>query len=755
MPACRKAGGATAVASAALAVTLAVAVVEAAVLHRRPTAGAGVTAAARRAVKPARLEVIHFPSPSHGPLVGRFHELPSLQCRVHPPAAGGASPDSNAVRNPYGGESTGWAMKVSRTADEVIIPYGSGTCDSPLNDEFQLAVVANFEQMSKKWSISRDAEMPPGEAVAGGAFIWAGNAFDARMSWRAMLGSVSEGRLRSHFFRKLDCAARPTQSALVCEDEIVRLLSLHRNQVAGGMQRQRGLYDVLTVERATDGVVIDTAGKVVAAVDRVSNAAGTDKSGNISVLLYETRNGDKRPVLAGEAALLSLGRAVLADPSRLGRFKQLTLSASVELEVGRGENTEERMTWSLSPGTATTNSSAWLQEVAKIMCTPPMASFVVDGGYCDGAKERLSADQRFPILAGGSPVPAAQGLSGGHFADWSETRLAWLIKSSKEAVNLTACESLSSDISAWQPIWLLGRGDREVHATGLAERELAGNLFSCAFNGTRWDLTFPNMEVDGVALTSQLSQEYRRDIFGVDPPADPASDASLLLAVLVVVPEAAVIVQLLLRRHFPPPLRPRLRPRPRWYWREGASLAVAIAAGAVALVGVGFVDRQEQLGHAWRAAAVRHSRRIPANQSEHLTSMSVDYFGRIVYDSETLIVIARTGYRPGLTRWLLIGSVVAFAMLTVGVLLRSAVAAWQFERLDGGAVADSRMSAADQWSPPRLRHLEETGGEGPAADGRSRGGRSWSAPRGGVAGGSGAWAGGWGADERATADQGG
>lgn len=736
----------------ALAVTMAVAVVEAAVLHRRPMADAGLTAVARRAAKLTTEEVIYFPSPSHSPPVGRFHALPSLQCRVHPTTAGGASPDPNAVHNPYGGEGTGWAMNAKRT-DAVIIPYGSGTCASPLNDVFQLAVAANFDQMALKWNISRDVEMPPREADAGGAFMWVGNAFDARMSWRAMLGSVSEGRLRSHFFRKLDCAERPTQSALVCEDEIVRLLSLHRNQVAGGMQRQRGLYDVLTVERATDGVVIDSDGKVVAAVDRVSNAAGIGRSRHVAVLLYETRNGDKRPVLAGEAAPLSLGRAVLADPSWLGRSRGLELTASVELEVGRGENTEERVTWSLSPGTPTSNSSAWLQEVAKIMCTAPMSSFVVDGGYCDGVKERLSADQRLPLLAGGSPVLAAQGLSGGHFADWSETRLAWHIASSNESVTPAPCESLANDTPALQPNWLLGRGDREIHATSTAERELASNLSLCAFHGTRWDLTFANMEVDGVALTSRLSQEFRRDIFGVDPPADPASDASLLLAVLVVVPEAAVIVQLLLRRHVPPLLRPRLRPRPRWYWREGASLAVAIAAGAVALVGVGFVDRQEQLGNAWRAAAVRHSRRIPANQSEHLTSSSVDYSGRIVYDSETLIVIARTGYRPGLTRWLLIGSIVAFAMLTVGVLLRSAVAAWQLKRLDGDAAADSRISAAEQWPSPRMRHLDGTGEEGAAADGRGGGGRGRSPPQRGGAGGSGGWTGGWGAAEQATADQ--
>lgn len=703
--------------------TLAVAVVEAAVLLRRPTAGAELSAAARRAATSASPEVILFPSPSKGPPVGRFHELPSLQCQVHPPAAGGVSPDPNAVRNPYGPEGTGWTIETKGTAGKVFIPYEPGTCASPLNDLFQLSFFKNCEQMEKKWNITRNPEALPWEADAGTDFIWVGNAFDARMSWRAMLGSVSEGRLRSHFFRKLDCAERPTQSALVCEDEIVRLLSLHRNQVAGGMQRQRGLYDVLTVERATDGVVIDTAGNVVAAVDRVSKAAGTGRSGHIAVLLYETRDGNKRPVLTREAALLSLGRAVLADPSSLGRFPAVELNADVELEVGRGENTEERKTWSLRPGTPTTHSDAWLQEVAKIMCTPPMASFVVDGGYCDGVKERLSADQRIPLRAGGRPAPAAQGLSTGHFADWSEARLAWHIKSSNGAETPTPCESLPNDTPARQPRWLLGRGDREVRATSTAESELARSLSSCAFSDTRWDLTFANMEVDGVALTSQLSQEFRRDIFGVDPPADPASDASLLLAILVVVPEAAVIVQLLLRRHVPPPLQPRLRPRPRWYWREGASLAVAIAAGAVALVGVGFVDRQEQLGHAWRAAAVRHSRRIPANQSEHLTSLSVDYFGRIVYDSETLIVVARTGYRPGLTRWLLVGSVVAFTMLTVLVLVRSAVAAWQVERLDGGAAADSRTSAADQWPPPRLRQLDETAGEGAATD--FQGGGGW------------------------------
>lgn len=211
-------------------------------------------------------------------------------------------------------------------------------------------------------------------------------------------------------------------------------------------------------------------------------------------------------------------------------------------------------------------------------------------------------------------------------------------------------------------------------------------------------MSFFTSPLDGWSLTSELSQRYRRDIFQVDPPDDPISSAGLLLAVLVVLPEAAAILLLLLQR------RSRLQRPSRWYWREGSSLALVVVAGAIALNGVGFLDSKEHAGHAWRAAAVRHSRRIPANETEHLTLAwnDTDYRGRITTDDETLFIVARLGYRPHLTRRLLVITTVLYVILTTAVLIKAAVATWRHRSGPDGDGAIQRMEEGFQRSP-RLR----------------------------------------------------
>lgn len=110
-------------------------------------ATAMVTAAAATAAAPL---VIPFPSPTAGPTEGRFHTLPSLQCRVHPAASEGISPDSATVVNPYGQGGTGWLLRANATAKPVVILYGAGTCSSPLNDGFHLSYLAAPDQMGQQ-----------------------------------------------------------------------------------------------------------------------------------------------------------------------------------------------------------------------------------------------------------------------------------------------------------------------------------------------------------------------------------------------------------------------------------------------------------------------------------------------------------------------------------------------------------------------------------------------------------------------------
>eukprot|EP00170_Pyropia_yezoensis_P008585 contig_36232_g8616 len=339
-------------------------------------------------------------------------------------------------------------------------------------------------------------------------------------------------------------AGRP--AALVCEEEVARLLTLHRNQWMGGVQRQRGQFDVLSVMRVTAGVALDGDGFVVGAVDMVSAASGTSPTLPVVTLTPRDNGGAPRAVLAGEAALLSLGRGVLADPSWLGASFPGTINASVVLDGWHDGTGQPMRRWSLRHGTPATNASRWLQGVATILCSSPSASFVTDSGYCDGVRQRQPA-RRAPLRAGGHPVAASLGLGDGHHAGWSETGLLWKVNRPDVPVTAPACPPSFARVTRdttqpRQPLWLLGRGDRELHATGRAagtEAGLARRLSSCALNGTASALPFVPLVVDDSALTAQLAQRYRRDIFQVDPPADPISDAELILAVLVVVPEAA------------------------------------------------------------------------------------------------------------------------------------------------------------------------------------------------------------------------
>eukprot|EP00170_Pyropia_yezoensis_P006974 contig_28447_g6996 len=161
-----------------------------------------------------------------------------------------------------------------------------------------------------------------------------------------------------------------------------------------------------------------------------------------------------------------------------------------------------------------------------------------------------------------------------------------------------------------------------------------------------------------------MSQRYRRDIMQVDPPKEPISDTEFFLAILVLVPEAVGIAVLLLQ-----PRSQHQRPRSRWYWREALALVLTAAAAVTTLIGVWYVDLQEREGHEWRAGVVRYSRRIPANETEDalFNNDEIDYRGRNVIDNETLILVARLGYRPHLTRRLSVGFTTVFIILVLAV----------------------------------------------------------------------------------------
>lgn len=628
------------------------------------------------------------------------------------------------MANPFGRPGTGWVLRVNPAAADVVIPYGGGACASLLNDAFQLAYMASPANVGRIWERYAGSTNVSTGADAGAAFAWAGIAFYAGMSSMATHERVSNQEISSEYFRPLPCAAaaagRGRWSPLVYEEEVARLLAVQRNQLAGRLDRQRGIYDVLTVMRASSGLALDAAGLVVAAQDRVSKASGWGD--HLPIVMYTGRDGLPRPVLSGEAALLSLGRGVMANPSWLGASFPAGLAARVRFDVSRHGSLVTQKSWSLRHGTAPTNSSRWLQEVANVLCTPPSTSFVVDGSFCAGAEKWKQSGQA-PLLAGGRPVPASLGFEAGQATGWSEMSLTWHVTFPNKAATAPTCPPLNGltfrNTLSEQPLWLLGRGDRELHATGPtggAEVDLARHLSSCGYSSLRWDLSGFRPIFDDSALTARLSQRYRRDIFQVDPPDEPTSNTALFLALLVLVPEVVAIVLLLLQR---PLSRQQQQRRFRWPWREGLSLLLVVAAGGVALVGVGYLYRQEHVGHTWRAAAVRHGRRMTANETESIAlgPRNVDYRGRLTRDNETLILVARTGFRHHLLRTLLVVSVAVYGALTVAVLVRRAVAVWRLRSAADGVVERGGVGAKRAPAPPPQEAAAVAGTGGRAAGG--------------------------------------
>lgn len=724
--------GVAAAAAAAAAVAAAVTVAEAvavgeraAVPHLLPSGDlAGTTVARQAAAGPsAGPVVIPFPSPPPGLSAGGLHALPSLQCALHPTAPGGVSPDPEAVVYPYGRGGTGWVYRASPTTDEVVIPYGGGTCASPLNDVAHLSYLSMDEETRriKNWPYVRDVANMSTGGSKDRVFVWAGNTFNRELSALAKDAPIVNRHIGSEYIRFHPCAAaHGRQTGLLCEEEIVRLLSIHRNQRVGRVDRHRGLYDVLSVARASNGVVLDQFGDVVAAEDRVSDASGSRPRTGRTIVMHTPFQGIYWPVLSGDATLLTLGRGVMANSSWLGGSFPGGISGAAKLVTWGPTEAGQVTTWSLRHDHNTTDgSSRWLQGVANTLCAPPSSSFVVGSGLCDDVNRRKPPRMN-PVLAGGRPVEESLGLAAGRPARVVQQGVKWSIDPPDLAgtsVQMCRFRGMTSDYAlVIHPMWLFGRGFRELYVTGSAggpEMELARNLSSCALNDTREDLQGYQAEFDAYSLVIELSQRYRRDVFHVDPPTDPVSDTDVFLTLLVIVPEVFAIGLVLLQRHTPQQRRSR-----RW-WRRGLSVVLVVAAGVVALIGIAFLDRQEHEGHAWRAAAVRYSRRIPYNGTEDLKlgRYRTNFYGRVVTDNETLLIIARTGYRPDLTRRLFAITTAVYAVLTAAVLGRAAVTAWRRSLAAHSATVERGAAAAEpprrpRWAPPLFR---QTRARAPAA----------------------------------------
>lgn len=129
---------------------------------------------------------------------------------------------------------------------------------------------------------------------------------------------------------------------------------------------------------------------------------------------------------------------------------------------------------------------------------------------------------------------------------------------------------------------------------------------------------------------------------------------------MVVVPEAVAVVQVVL--HWGP-----------WSRSRFGALLLVLALGSASLGGLWALAVDEASGASWRAATLRETLRV--GQPPNGTGPSNITGTRVVY-TETLLLVARTGYHPDLLFWLSIVFGVTYAVLFCVVPTVVAVNLW-------------------------------------------------------------------------------
>lgn len=487
--------------------------------------------------------------------------------------------------------------------------------------------------------------------------------------------------------------------------DVARALALHRHSARGEVVRRTGVYDVLAVERVTRGICVDQMCTMVAAVNAVAGEGirqgeerKVPKALPVVTLAERTGSGVTSPPVAvadTDEQLLTLGRQLLVDP---GLFDGAAawrdaLNVTFHLSASPSGQPGDVLPKSLSPNStmklraANTTSgqsakvhSYWLDAVAYVFCSPPVASFV------RGDPKRLCGDRSSIGMAAASagkiqrqkgfvteprPVQAPPSYAGRR-AVWAVGHEEREYARYRPMVNITA-----------RPLKLLGRpcqlpagGGRNVDPRNPSESALAtrlgvgtveapGKRFSeyHAFWGELLDF-------NTAGLLTALSQSYDRAVFGVPPPDDPATNVEVLLSVIVVVPELVALIATCITTR-------------QWTRRDVAVLVFIFGSGLVSMAGIVALAARESSGAAWRAAALRNE--LMAGGSY------LPFTSNPALRSVTLLLIARVGYRPRLLWAMATVMAASYVVVSVGV----GIIVWAVrrqhsqKRIDDGGVVGS------------------------------------------------------------------
>lgn len=656
-----------------------------------PATAAGTTGGAAVAAGPAPL--------------GRLHTLPSLVCDVDAPAS-------------RGGGRGFWFTSPSeydRGGARVWVPRGNGTCDAPFTDT----------SMMELEGISTGSSSP------GGACVTKRN----RRSGSYRSDDLRPKGARWASVRDTQLPLSADHGAMLFEREAVRILTLMRNSFHGGVARRTGVFDVLAVSRVTLGVCIASRScdRAAAALDIASGRffSGSGNADNISsrysLVTYRdappwppimtpgprmpgsapptvvhvdapSEPVEQPPVLVSDTdeGLLSLGRSVLADPSRLSLSPAWHdyLRATVVQRLVWGNNAlprglEESTRWSLQSGEtfedgiASTAPTPWLGAIAFVLCGRPAGSFLPNAPrLCGGLLAATPPPLPTPTAAASTVDGRALPVTPETVKPLSSRSVDWTLESrERDSLPVEGTPNLNLTLRGPYalPCWQAGVGTREVNPDSPDEVGLAERLGAITY---RFDAPlsevspFPygSYASEADALVLALSETYDRALFGVDPPEVPSSDAEVVLAVIVVLPELVALVVLLISTRT-------------WRVRDLWVLLFVFLSGLVSMAGIFALAVRESVGDAWRAAAVRRELDVP-----HSTVRNGDVVVRI----ERLLVVVRTGYRAGplwAMAWGMAGTYVAVSM---GV----AAAVWGLRRLSARRAVDGGRKAVPTEAPP-------------------------------------------------------
>jgi len=541
-------------------------------------------------------------------------------------------------------------------------------------------------------------------------------------------------------------AGRRGGNQLLQEAAVVRLLTLQRNSLSGAAHRYLGMYDVLALSRVTVGYCRKEDCADFSAVPVIGTfASDYYNATHVPLLAYTDDRRRKVPVSMLDEDVLSLGRAVVANPTWLGRAADswalrvgLTLDAGSHVEQAShrpwnadalGPLFNATHSWDLSTKSAAAAAAAtakWLQAVAYVWCRPPMSSFVRKDGtrLCGSEPDAL----HLKALSNGAPRTTirhtarwafdpdqrSDSLSGGAGGQPDQTLTRGPADAPLPTCAFTVHQTASVGPPLVRPAWLAGRTAREINPASAAEVALARRLTPCAHAAARraggkrhqrikYSHVSANARVRATA--SAASQAYDRSMFGVERPLEPATDTDVTLTIVVLLPELIALVVLLMTTTT-------------WRKVDVVALGLVFLAGLISVAGITCLAWHEVHGHLWRAASMRDELIVGASLHGDAT-VHRSLSGEPVYHVETLYITARLGYRVALLVSLASVAVAAYVVLSIGIGV-AVFRRWRRTKAAGKAAAGSDEEGADASLPLTPGRWRRVGTGGSAGGGERR-----------------------------------